>query len=476
MEGCRPSNPQSNCIAWVKRHKSGIRWPHRGLELAAFSVVISVIVGLSSGLMAGMGNALQTLCGQAFGAQKYEMLGLYLQRAWVVVLGSAVLLLPIYIFATPLLKLSGQPDDIAELSGKIALWCIPMHFAFVLYNTLQKYLESQSKNMVTAWSALAALITNILLRWLLGFKLKMGLAGAVFSLNFAWWIPVLGQLLYVVCGGCPLTWTGLEREAFFKLWSFLKLSMATGIMICLNINAWEMAIPLGFLAATGVRVANELGANNGKGAKFAVVVLATSSAVIGFIFWALILVFRSDYALLFIDNPVLRDAVYKLTILLTFTVLLNSIQPVLIGVAVGSGRQTFIIAYVNIVCYYIIGVPLGMLLGYIRSNGDLGWNDLPNCSPDYCSHGELIGTESNEIECWRSGINDKKWGSSMGRIDDGKDAETSKGVEEFVPRNLPRRALEIINYLKEVVSKMKEMGSIESQVQLDSTSKEKKKD
>eukprot|EP01018_Ginkgo_biloba_P021694 Gb_02645 [translate_table: standard] len=134
------------------------------------------------------------------------------------------------------------------------------------------------------------------------------------------------------------------------------------LSICLNINAWEMVIPLGFLAAIGVRVANELGANNGKGEKFAVVVSATSSAIRGLIFWALILVFHSDLASLFIDNPVLRDVVYKLTILLAFAILLNSIQPVLIGVAVRSRWQTFI-AYVNIVCYYIIGVPLGMLLG-----------------------------------------------------------------------------------------------------------------
>eukprot|EP01018_Ginkgo_biloba_P024270 Gb_16692 [translate_table: standard] len=65
-------------------------------------------------------------------------------------------------------------------------------------------------------------------------------------------------------------------------------------------------------------------------------------------------IFHSDLASLFIDNPVLRDVVYKLTILLAFTILLNSIQPVLIGVAVGSGWQTFI-AYVN------IGIWVGMI-------------------------------------------------------------------------------------------------------------------
>eukprot|EP01018_Ginkgo_biloba_P000328 Gb_04739 [translate_table: standard] len=363
------------------------------LELAAFSIVISVIVGFNSGLLVGMGNALQTLCGQAFGARKYHMLGLYLQRAWIVVVGSAVLLLPIYIFATPLLKLLGQPDYIAELTGKISLWCIPMHFSFALYNPLQKYFQSQSKNIITTYWALVALAIDVVLSWLLVFKWKMGLAGAVVALTVAWWVPVIGLLLYIFCGGCPLTWTGFSWDAFSEMWSFFKMSVATGIMICLeiwyyrllvlltgnlkntevavdslsiclNINSWEMAIPLGFLGATGVRVSNELGANNGKGAKFAIVVAVTTSTVIGLIFWILILVFRSDFASLFTDNPVLQEAVYRLALLLAVTILLNSIQPVLIGVAVGSGWQTFV-AYVNIICYYAVGVPLGMLLGYV---------------------------------------------------------------------------------------------------------------
>jgi Na+-driven multidrug efflux pump len=33
------------------------------------------------------------------------------------------------------------------------------------------------------------------------------------------------------------------------------------------------------------------------------------------------------------------------------------------GVAVGCGWQAFV-AYVNVGCYYLIGVPLGVLLGF----------------------------------------------------------------------------------------------------------------
>lgn len=39
-----------------------------------------------------------------------------------------------------------------------------------------------------------------------------------------------------------------------------------------------------------------------------------------------------------------------------------------IGVAVGCGWQTFV-AYVNVACYYIVGVPLGSLLGFYFNLG-----------------------------------------------------------------------------------------------------------
>ena len=96
----------------------------------------------------GMASALETLCGQAFGAKKYDMLGVYLQRSWIVLFLCSILLLPMYFFATPILKYFGQPDDIAELSGTVALWVIPIHFAFAFFFPLNRFLQCQLKNMV----------------------------------------------------------------------------------------------------------------------------------------------------------------------------------------------------------------------------------------------------------------------------------------------------------------------------------------
>ncbi|KAH9312406.1 hypothetical protein KI387_027441, partial [Taxus chinensis] len=362
------------------------------LELAAFSVVTGVTLGFTSGLIKGMATALGTLCGQAYGAEKEEMLGVYMQRSWIVISGFSVVIMPMYIFATPLLKLLGQPDDIAELSGRVSLWCIPIHFAFILYYTISRYLQAQSKNFITAWAAALGTVFNVLLCWLFVTKWKMGLDGALLSLNVAWWTPGIIQYIYVTCGWCPNAWTGYSLLAFEDMWHFLKLSLASGIMlcleiwyyrvlvlltgnmkdatvavdslsICLNINSWEMAIPLGFLASTSVRVANELGAGKPKEAKFSVIVAVITSVVIGFAALILILALRNEFAYAFTDSAIVQKAVYNLAILLGLTVLLNSIQPVLMGVAVGLGWQVYV-AYINVACYYIIGLPLGILLGY----------------------------------------------------------------------------------------------------------------
>ena len=80
-----------------------------------------------------------------------------------------------------------------------------------------------------------------------------------------------------------------------------------------------------------MRVANELGAGNGKGAKFATIIAVATSIVIGLFFWLLIIIFHSELALIFSSSEPVLKVVNKLYILLSFTILLNSIQPVLSG-------------------------------------------------------------------------------------------------------------------------------------------------
>ncbi|KAK4842837.1 hypothetical protein QYF36_000655 [Acer negundo] len=171
------------------------------LELAAISIVGNVIVGFDFGLLLGMASALETLCGQAFGAKKYYMLGVYMQLSRIVLSVCCVLLLPLYLFASPVLKLLGQTKELSELSG-----------------------------------------------------MQLGVVVTAASLNISWWVLVFGLYGYVICGGCPLTWTGFSMEAFSGLWEFVKLSAASGVRLCTTINGWELMIPLAFFAGTREQV------------------------------------------------------------------------------------------------------------------------------------------------------------------------------------------------------------------------------
>ncbi|XP_058221319.1 protein DETOXIFICATION 27-like [Rhododendron vialii] len=375
------------------------------VELASISIVNTVILGFCFGLVTGMSSALDTLCGQAFGAKSYHMLGIHLQRSCIVLLLCSCLLLPIYIFTTPILKLLGQPHDVAVQSGLIAVWSIPQHMSFAFVMPGIKFLQAQLKPGVYAWVTMGTLGVHVATSWLFMYKFRLGVVGIAVASDISWWILVVGTYGYILCGGCPETWTGFSVKAFSGLWDFFKLSAASGVMLCLenwyyrilvlmaghlknstlaldallvcmNVNAWEMMIPISFFAAIGVRVANELGAGNGKGAKFATKVSVGQSLLIGILFSLLIILFHHKLAMIFSSSHDVIQAVGKLSYLLALTILFNSVQPVLSGVAVGSGWQSYV-AYINIGCYYLIGIPVGLFLGSFFNFGVKGiWGGM----------------------------------------------------------------------------------------------------
>ncbi|XP_057774504.1 protein DETOXIFICATION 30 [Salvia miltiorrhiza] len=370
------------------------------LELAAFTVENSVIAGLSFGVMMGMGSALETLCGQAYGAGQIEMLGVYMQRSWVILLATAFLLMFLYIFALPFLLLIGQKEEISVAAGRFALWMIPQLYAYAMNFPMAKFLQAQSKIMAMSWIAGAALLLHVLFSWLLMLKLGWGMAGGALVLNASWWFIVVAQMVYILSGTCGTAWTGFSWGAFHNLWSFMRLSLASAVMLCLetwyfmalvlfagylknaeiavdaisictNIVGWTVMVAIGFNVAISVRVSNELGAAHPRMAKFSVVVVVVSAFLVGLIFAVILLVFQNQYPSLFSNSEEVKQIVYHLTPLLAFCIVANTIQPALSGVAIGAGWQA-LVAYVNIACYYIFGIPLGLLLGFAFDLGVKG--------------------------------------------------------------------------------------------------------
>ncbi|GJM98292.1 hypothetical protein PR202_ga15287 [Eleusine coracana subsp. coracana] len=179
------------------------------LPLAAASIGLAVFATFAIGFLLGMGSALETLCGQAFGAGHVAMLGVYLQRSCFILVVSTALMTPFFVFAETLLLLIGQDPSVAREAGRFSLYILPSIFAMAFIFPTAKFLQAQSKVTVLAWIGIAGVLSNAVLNYLLVVILGWGLAGAAAAYDISYWFIALGQAAYIV------GWWDLVRHALW---------------------------------------------------------------------------------------------------------------------------------------------------------------------------------------------------------------------------------------------------------------------
>jgi len=172
-----------------------------------------------------------------------------------------------------------------------------------------------------------------------------------------------------------------------ETWYFQILVLLAGLLddpeialdslsICMSILGWLFMVSVGFNAAASVRVSNELGAGNPKAASFSVKIVTMVSLLISVMFGIVVMLLRNIMSYAFTEGVEVADAVASLSPFLAVSIILNGVQPVLSGVAVGCGWQA-LVAYINVGCYYVIGIPLGCILGFKCGYGVKGiWSGM----------------------------------------------------------------------------------------------------
>lgn len=92
---------------------------HLNDPLALSAVVLSSSLYNVSGISMtlGIASAMDTLCGQAFGARNYAVLGEVLQRARLICWTICFPIMVLWWFMEPVLVLLGQQPDLAHLAG-----------------------------------------------------------------------------------------------------------------------------------------------------------------------------------------------------------------------------------------------------------------------------------------------------------------------------------------------------------------------
>ncbi|XP_042502027.1 protein DETOXIFICATION 16-like [Macadamia integrifolia] len=371
------------------------------LALASASLGTSFASVTGFSLMTGMGSALDTLCGQSYGAKQYHMLGIHLQRGMFVLLLVCIPVACIWCNTAHILISLGQDPDISEGAGVYAHYLIPAIFAFGLLQCLNKFLQAQ--NIVFPMMIISGITTllHFLVCWLLVFKSGLGHRGAALANGISYWTCVLLMALYVkFSAACKSTWTGFSREALHNILDFLRLGIPSGFMVCiefwsfeamvlmsgllldpqletstlsiiLNTCCWTFNISFGLSSTASTRVSNELGAGRPQAARLAVHSVLLIATVDGTLLGLAMILLRDCWGYLFSNEERVVRHVADIIPLLAVSIFLDGYQCALTGIIRGSGKQKTAV-YINIGAYYLIGIPTAIIFAFIFHTGARG--------------------------------------------------------------------------------------------------------
>ncbi|KAI8552534.1 hypothetical protein RHMOL_Rhmol06G0274500 [Rhododendron molle] len=334
------------------------------LELAGSNLANSWATVTGFAFMVGLSGGLETLCGQGYGAKLYRLMGIYLQASCIISLFFSVLVSIFWFYSEPILILLGQDHQISKSAALYMRYLIPGLFAFGVLENLLRFLQTQSVVLPLVFCSVLPLIAHVGVAYVLVHWTPLGFKGAALAVSISLWIAVLLLAGYVLLEKkFHKTWNGFSAESLGHVYTNLKLALPSAAMVCVNTEGIAFMITYGLSAAASTRVSNELGAGNPDRAKHAMAVTLKLS-----LFLALIVVLalgfgHNIWAGLFSDSSAVIEKFASLTPFLLISIVFDSIQGVLSGVARGCGWQNLAV-YANLGTFYCIGMPIAILLGF----------------------------------------------------------------------------------------------------------------
>ncbi|KAL1194287.1 Protein DETOXIFICATION 2 [Cardamine amara subsp. amara] len=365
------------------------------LELAGVALATSFTNVSGFSIMFGLVGALETLCGQAYGAKQYEKIGTYTYSAIASNLPICFLISILWIYIEKLLIYLGQDPDISRVASSYSFWLIPALFAHAIYVPLTRFLLAQRLILPLLFSSLTTLLFHILVCWTLVFVLGLGSNGAALAISVSFWFYTVILSCYVMFSSSCEKTRGFVSDDFMSCvkqyfrygvpsaaltclewWLFELLIVCSGLLpnpkletsvlsICLTTGTLHYVIPSGVAAAVSTRVSNKLGAGNPQVARVSVLAGLCLWLVESAFFSTLLFTCRNIIGYAFSNSKEVVDYVADVSPLLCISFILDGLTAVLNGVARGSGLQ-HIAAWNSVVAYYLIGAPVGVYLAFNR--------------------------------------------------------------------------------------------------------------
>jgi len=364
------------------------------LELAggSLSMGFANITGYS--LISGLAMGMEPICGQAFGAKRWSLLGLTLQRTVLVLLCATVPIGLLWCNMKPILLLCGQDKNITSLASTYIVFSLPDLITQAFLQPLRIYLRTQNITVPLTWSAAVALLLHVPLNFLLVEYLHMGIRGVALAAVWTNFTMVLSLLCYLYLSGAYMkSWEMPSKECLEGWRPLLSLAIPSCASVCLEWWWYEIMIilcgllldPKATVAAMGIliqttsllyifpsslslgvstRVGNELGANRPVKARLTMIVGIACAVVMSFIAVFFTVAMRHKWGRMFTNDTQILSLVSVALPIVGLCEVGNCPQTTGCGVLRGSARPT-IGANINLGAFYFIGMPVAILMAFV---------------------------------------------------------------------------------------------------------------
>jgi len=180
----------------------------------------------------GLSSALDTFCGQSYGAKQYHMLGVHTQGAMVVLTIVSIPVSIIWVYLEPILVLLHQNKEVAALAQLYARYLIPSLSANGLLRCITKFLQTQSIVFPMVLATGLTSLLHLILCWVLIIKFEFGIKGSAIAICISNWFNTIILALYIrFSPSCKETWTGLSKESLRNIPNFLRLAFPSAVMV-----------------------------------------------------------------------------------------------------------------------------------------------------------------------------------------------------------------------------------------------------
>ncbi|CAN1240141.1 Protein DETOXIFICATION 12 [Linum grandiflorum] len=361
------------------------------LQLSSTAIAVSLASVTGFSVILGMSSALETLCGQAFGAGQYRIVGTLTYTAIFCLLLVCIPLSILWIYMEKILVFVGQDPTISHEAGKFQMWLIPCLFAYAMAQPLVRYLQAQSLIVPMLVTAVTTLCFHVPVCWALVFKTSLENVGAALAMCLSNWLSFATLALYVKYSpSCAKTMVPISTDLFHGIGDFFRYAIPSAVMIC-SLEWWSFellvllsgllpnpaletsvfatfySIPYGLGAAASTRVSNELGRGKPELARISVFSVMSIGVAEALLVSITLYACRHAFGYSFSNDKEVIDYVTRMAPLICLSVIMDSLQGVLSGIARGCGWQ-HIGAYINLGAFYLCGIPVGVMLGF--------WTDL----------------------------------------------------------------------------------------------------